>query len=406
VSRRALLLVFVACALPRLAALAIWPIDLDTLYYQLSTGLSHAHRFAIDGEPVTRIEPFYPFVLAAGRVVTGDHAAALVVLQILIASLGGVLLFGLTRDATSDPRAAWIAALLYAVSPYLVRQSVAFMEVTVAIVLLMGAAWRIQRVTGTAHAVVLGLLLGAFVLTRFSFLPIAAGGVLVLVVRHAVRHAIVATLVAAGCVVPWMAYSRAASDAALPPRIGENLFVSTSEYAWPVIPRLNPDLLIPIADDLVRDDMARRGVTSYGPAERDRVLTQLAIDYARAHPLATLSLKIRNLLYILQPRLLPFYERFGRAAIVDGRLEIPEQRRRPAIFEIVAAAFQTILMVGGVAGLVIRRRNWRDDAFLLIVGASVIAVNVIFFPTSRLLAPMAFVWMAFASVAGRQLIYS
>jgi hypothetical protein len=196
-----------------------------------------------------------------------------------------------------------------------------------------------------------------------------------------------------------MAYTHAVSGAALPPRIGENLFVSTSEYAWPVIPRLNPDLLIPIADDLVQGEMARRGVTNYGIAERDRILTQLAVGYMREHPIEAAALKLRNLGYMLQPRLLPFYERIGRATIVDGRLEIPEQRPRPVVFEIVAAVFQTILTVGGLAGLAIRRGQWRDDAFLLVVAASVIAVNAAFFPTSRLLAPMGFVWILYTSVA-------
>ena len=402
--RRPLPLIFLACALPRFAALAVWPADLDTLYYQLSTGLSHAHRFSIDGELVTRIEPFYPFVLAAGRFITGDHAAALLVLQIVVASLGGVMLFLLTRDATRDEPTAWIASLLYAVSPYLIRQSVAFMEVTAATVLLIAAALRVRRVTGALDAVVLGLLLGAIVLTRFSFLPIAAGAVAIVGLRR-VRYAIVTGLMSASCIVPWMAYSRAISDAALPPRIGENLFVSTSEYAWPVIPRLNPDLLLPIAGDLVHREMARRGITVYSVTEQDRILTGLAIDYARAHPMATLWLKIRNFLYILQPRLLPFYERVGWAAMVNGRLEIPQQRPRPLIFEAVAAAFQTILTVGGIAGLAIRWRYRRDDAFLLVVAASVIAINVVFFPTSRLLAPMTFVWMFYTAVAVRELVY-
>src|SRR5262249_26780814 len=97
--------------------------------------------------------------------------------------------------------------------------------------------------------------------------------------------------------------------------------------------------------------------------------------------------------------LLPFYERFGRATLVNGRLEIPPQRPRPLIFEIAAAAFQTILFAGALAGLVVRRRFWRDDAFLLIVAGGVIAVSVVFFPTSRLLAPMTFVWIFYASVA-------
>ena len=85
--------------------------------------------------------------------------------------------------------------------------------------------------------------------------------------------------------------------------------------------------------------------------------------------------------------------------LVDGRVQIPEQARRPLVFEAAAAVYQTILIAAAVAGLAIRRRRLRDDAFLLIVAGSVIAVNAIFFPTSRMLAPMTFVWMFYSGAA-------
>ena len=145
--------------------------------------------------------------------------------------------------------------------------------------------------------------------------------------------------------------------------------------------------------------MARRGVTTYRRVDGDRLLLELAADYVRANPLRALRLKLRNLVYIFQPRLLPFYERRGMVTLVDGRVQIPEQARRPVLFEAAVAFYQTILIAGAVAGLAIRRRRLRHDAFLLIVAGSVIAVNTIFFPTSRLLAPMTFVWMFYAGVA-------
>jgi hypothetical protein len=56
--------------------------------------------------------------------------------------------------------------------------------------------------------------------------------------------------------------------------------------------------------------------------------------------------------------------------------------------------------------MAIRRRRLHDDAFLLTVAGSVIAVNAIFFPTSRLLAPMTFVWMFYAGITARCLARS
>ena len=398
-----MLLVVLACAAPRLAALTIWPVDTGTLYYALATSLSQERRFAIDGEATTHIEPFYPALLAGLQLVFGDSPGILLLAQIAIACAAGVLLFALTRDQTGDERAAWVAALLYAASPYLIRQSVSFMEVTLLIALLIAAAWRIRRIASAPQAAAAGILLAAILLTRMSLAPAVVCALILFARRDGAGRALVASGVLAACVVPWMAFSRTTEGSALPARIGDNLYVSTSALAEPIVPRYNVDLLMPLVDDLVRDEMVRRGVTSYRRIDGDRLLLRLTADYVRAHPLRALRLKLRNLLYIFQPRLLPFYERRGMATLVDGRVQIPEQARRPVLFEAAAALYHTVLIAGGVAGLAIRRRRLRDDAFLLIVAGSVIAVNAIFFPTSRLLAPMTFVWMFYAGAAGRRL---
>src|SRR5205823_10135123 len=121
------------------------------------------------------------------------------------ASIGGTLLFRLARDTSGSARVGWIAALLYAMSPYLIRQSAAFMEVTLAVVLLIAAALQVRRADRRAGAVVFGALLAAIVLTRFSFLPIAVGGVAVAAARAGRSRATVAAAVGAALVAPWMA---------------------------------------------------------------------------------------------------------------------------------------------------------------------------------------------------------
>ena len=397
--RQTLFLIALACAIPRIAALAVWPVDTGTLYYALATSLSQDHRFAIDGEATTYIEPLYPALLAGLQFLFGDSPIALLLVQIAMACAAGVLLFAFTRDQTGDERSAWTAALLYAASPYLIRQSVSFMEVTATIALLIAATWRIRAIATGPHAAALGILLAAILLTRASLAPVVVCGLILVARRDGAARAIVAAGVLAACAGPWLAFSRATQGSALPARIGDNLYVSTSALAEPIVPRYNVDLLMPLVDDLVRDEMARRGATTYRRVDGDRLLLELTADYVRAHPLRALGLKLRNLAYIFQPRLLPFYERRGMATVVEGRVQIPEQGRRPFVFEAATALYQTSLIAAAIAGLAIRRRRLRDDAFLLIVAGSVIAVNAIFFPTSRLLAPMTFVWMFYAGTA-------
>jgi len=398
---RAVWLVILACAVPRLAALAVWPADTGTLYYQLSTGFLQQRRPVIDGELTTHIEPFYPIVLAALRAAARDHVELVRMLQIALASIGGLVFYVYVLETLRDGRAAAIAAALYAASPYLIRQSVAFMEVTPAIVLLVAAAARLRVVRTVPAALAAGLLLAAVALTRFSFLPIAAAGIALVAMRGGVGRAAWTAAACAALIVPWMAYSRSVSGAALPGRIGENLFESTSEWAESIgVPRTNADVMIAQLDRSARDELRRRGNADPTRVERDAVMGEWAWDFVRAHPWPTLRLKAMNVLFVLQPRLLPFTERRGEAVLVDGRLAVPPQGHRPWAFEALAASFQCLLLAGAAFGLWRRRGSLlREDAFLIAVAVSVTAVCVVFVPTSRLLAPMTFVLMFYAAAA-------
>jgi hypothetical protein len=374
--------VLVACAVPRIAAIAYFAPAAETQYSALARSLADTHRYVLDGAATARIEPLCPAVLALGRMLFGS----MIVLPLVLASLAGVALFSLTLDATDSRRAAWVAALLYACSPYLVRQSASLMEVTLATALLIVTAWRMRDVGSGAHAAAAGLLFAAIVLTRFSFLPIAAAGVVLLWWREPPVRAAIAAGVLIVCLAPWMAYSRATDGSMWPARVGENLYVSTSEWTRVVVPATNVDVLVPLTADLVR-----------GAPDPDGALVRMAIGYARRHPMTVAALKLRNLAFVLQPRLLPFTERAGSASIVDGRLVVPEQHSRPLPYEAIAALFQTVLLAGAAAGLWMRRGRLADDAFLVIVLTGVVAIAVIFFPTSRLLAPASFVLMFYTA---------
>jgi 4-amino-4-deoxy-L-arabinose transferase-like glycosyltransferase len=396
---RTKLLVLAACAIPRLLALAVWPHPEPTLYRSLAESLADHLRLTLDGAAATHIEPFAPAVMAAGRAVLGRSAWAMLLGPILLASAAGVVLFTFTRAQTNSERSAWITTILYALSPYLVRQSAALMEITVATALLILVTGRMREVRTIGHAVVAGLLFAALLLTRFSFLPIVAGGLLLMAFRGSVVRAAVATGVIVASLAPWTAYNRAVGGTYLPPRIGENLFVSTNEWTPDVIPRVNVDVLVPLGDALARGDLAARGNTNPTMAQRDRALHDRAREFVHAHFGEAVWLKVRNVGFALQPRLLPFTERAGEARVVNGQLEIPPQIPRPLSTELVAGGFQALLVIGGALGIWRRRRHLGADAFLLIVLGGVLIVNVVFFPTSRLLAPMTFALMFYAGAA-------
>jgi hypothetical protein len=270
------------------------------------------------------------------------------------------------------------------------------MEVTLAVAIAIAAVWSVDRMRTIGSAALTGLSLAALVLTRFSFLPIALGLAGLVAWRARAAHALTVAAVGIAAIAPWLVFSRAASGTLLPPRIGENLFVSTNEWAEPLVPRVNVDVLMELTEALVERELG----PSPSPRARDRLLRDRAIAYAAAHPAKAIALKLKNLVWALQPRLLPFTERRGSAEIVDGTLVIPPQAPRPAAFELAAGGFQAALLVGAAAGLWKRRYHLAGaDASLLLVAGSVLAVNVVFFPTSRLLAPMTVVLMFYTAVS-------
>lgn len=76
------------------------------------------------------------------------------------------------------------------------------MEVTLATALLVIAAWHIDRTRTAGDAAIAGTLLGAAVLTRFSYVPIALGGVWVIYRRAGVNRSPVAGALALASVAP------------------------------------------------------------------------------------------------------------------------------------------------------------------------------------------------------------
>jgi hypothetical protein len=387
-------LVILTCAAPRLLALLVFRDRPVTLYLTLAENLTDRHSYSLDAGTTSLIEPFYPLVLAAARAVSGGMQWPMLVLQVAVASLAGLALFALARGRSGSDRVAWIATLLYACSPYLVRQAASFMEVTIGTALAIFTVWAVDRTRGPREAALAGLVLAALVLTRFSFLPIAAGAIALVAMRRVASGAVTA-LATVTALAPWLVFSHATSGTLLPPRIGENLFVSTSEWAESIVPRVNVDVLLPLTEALVEQELG----PSYAIADRDELLLHRSLAYVRAHPRRAVALKLKNLACVLQPRLLPFTERRGSAELVGGALVIPPQAARPLPFELAAGGFQALLLAGAAAGLWKRRYHLpAEDAPLLLVACSVVAVNVIFFPTSRLLAPMTFVPMFYTAV--------
>ncbi|MCA1560704.1 MAG: glycosyltransferase family 39 protein [Acidobacteria bacterium] len=403
--RRVLLYVFLLCLAPRLFALLWLPAPELTHYWGLASGLLSEHALRIDGVSTTYIEPLYPAFLAAARFLTGERLWLVMVLQSAIASLGGVLLYRLSVDLTGRQSVGWIAAILYACNPYLVRQSGSLMEISLATTLLIAAAWAFNRSLHGHHrgtAAAAGVLLGLAVLTRFSFAPIFITACVLLIWRRRVPQAAALACAAGLCVGPWLLRSYAVDGSLAPTRIGENLFVSTCEYADQVVPHINVDVLSPRAYAAAARHLE---ALELPPIEWQRAadawLLRRALDCILANPRRAAGMKLANALHTLSPRLLPYDQKpAGAVARFEAdQVHVQGLTPRPRAATAVHVAAQSVLLVCALAGLALRRVATAGDSFLLCVAGAVIAVNTTFFPTTRLLAPMWFVLMFYAACA-------
>jgi 4-amino-4-deoxy-L-arabinose transferase-like glycosyltransferase len=401
------LLLAAACAAPRLLYLAAFGSAgaEDGYYIRLAGSLVQSGTLGQPGDPMTRFEPLYPTFLAIARFLTGDRFWLIAVVQIAVCCVAALLLYELCLRLTRSRAAAVASTLLFAVHPYLIRQSVAWMEISLLSMLLLAVlvTWdRIGRAHGPEPAVACGLLFGLAILTRAMVTPLWIAAIIVLVLRRQMTSAILVAATALALMAPFAARNYRLDGSLLPTRSGENLFVGNNEYADRFIPRYDLDLL---PDHGVQVARARLGVSPdarVSPRELDRALTSAAFEFMREHPWRTLRLKLLNVLYFFDVRLVPI-EPAGEGTTVtlgaDGRVTVLNPRRRSTAASLAHSAVYAVILTGALMGLYLRRHQWRRDVLLLATLAVFAGVASIYFPTTRMRAPVDPILMVYAGCA-------
>jgi hypothetical protein len=394
---RKTMVVFGICAAPRLLAMAIWPSPAPTYYDQLATGLLTTGTFGFNGVPSTYMEPLYPAFLAGASFLTAGSAPAVTLLHIAVAAIGGVLLYRLASHL-AGARAGVCAGVIYALYPYLIRQSVARLEITLCTTLAIAATLALTRTERMRGAIGTGALFGLLMLTRTSFVIAVVGAALWLMWRASGRLAAVMLLAVLAFEAPLLVRNARIDGSPLPSRVGENLYLSTSHYAT-AVPAHDIDLLVPLALAEIDGLPVRPGREE---RDLDDAMLARAIAFIREHPARALWLKARNALYLCTPQLLPRdAKRPGAFAAMDGpTVRIVNAGRRAWIEDASHAVTQAALLL--LAGIALARRRVSagpaGEAPLLIMLGAQAAVCIVFFPTTRLMAPVMFVLMYYAAV--------
>jgi hypothetical protein len=367
----------------------------------LTDSLLRTHTYAVGGTPTAYLEPLYPAALAAARLLTIDSARLTLVLQILVASTGGLALDALGRRL-GGPRVGMTAALAYAGYPYLVRESIAYAPNNLLIPLMLLAALLLTRARDRRTSIAAGLALGFVILTRATYGATLVAAVGWLAWRRGPRPAVAVLATALAVQGPWMIRGVRLDGSPLPTRVGENLLVSTTRYSG-MIPEYDPDLLIPHIYSV--------GGSVLPPSLResqsavDRAMLGEALRAIERHPGRIAAWKIRNVAYLFDPRLLP---RFPTAQddsppIEVNGLQVPGIRARPAVFELLHAVVHGTLLLFAI-GALWRRGVRPDEEPLLIIAATQAIVCVVFFPTTRLLAPIAAVLMVYSALGLQEML--
>jgi hypothetical protein len=393
--------VYCVAAVTRVAYLAIFRPSIDGAYLAVADGFVGSRAF--DAGLSTSFEPGYPALLAAGRLLFGDQLLAIQMLQILVAAAGAPLLYQLTLRLTAgSSRAATLAALMFAVHPLLVRHAAAATDLALTSTLLVAFSLAFVRIANWRGAALAGLWIGSTVLTRSMTLPVLVIAAGILVAKRLNACALVLTLAAAVLVAPMVARNYMLTGMPWPTRSGVNLYIGNSPYTRSLLPTYDLDLLEAEAYERFVRARPDADEESYDEdAEFDAFLTRAALSHIAANPAGELWQKILNVGYQLSPRIAPFYVSGADTRVVfeDNAARVVDSHPRPSFQIWSHGVSASVLLVGTVAGVFLRRRDLAHDAVLWAVVATFVGVNALYVPATRYTAPMLFVMMFYSAVA-------
>lgn len=400
VKLKSLSAVFALCFLPRAACgfFANLPDPGWSHYWNLATGLLKYGALGYEGESISSIEPGYPFFLAAARWLFHENYAAVLLLQTAAASLGGVYLFLLTRLLTSDPKASWAAAILFAFYPYLMGQAVMIIEVPLFMTLLIMACYYFLKIKNSKDAALCGLVFAATLWTRMMISPALFAAVLILLSRKQFKHFLILSGVLFVCLAPHFARNYFIDGSLVPPRSGWNLLQGSNPYAGKVIPHYNPDLM----DVYVSKVLAERPdlEESSDVHAVDEFYTAKAWEFMKAHPAEALKVKLLNALYLFHPRIVPFYSMDENTVLNlkgENEIEVLNAPSRGWFVETSHVLYYGFILLTSFIGIYLRRKDWRTDLIFYFVILNFTLVYAYHWPATRLRAPMDFILIFYSA---------
>lgn len=138
----------------------------------MSDELLRSGTLGFAGGKTTEFEPDYPIFLVVARIVARNHIPGVQLIQIVVSSVGAILLYRLAKVLTGSSRIAVFSAVLYAGDLLLIKQSVGQSPFVLVTILVIAFAYAFVTAATTTRVIGAGLILGLLVLTRTMTVPL------------------------------------------------------------------------------------------------------------------------------------------------------------------------------------------------------------------------------------------
>ncbi len=392
--------VFVICVLPRIFYLLVdrnAPLVQASVYWDLSGEILRSGSLGPYGGQTTRIEPLYPAFLALCRLVTADKLFGVMLFQIALCGAGCVFLYKLC-ELLSNKRTAAIAVLLFSFYPYLIRQQISLIEVSLVTTLLIMGAYFYSRMNGVKDLFYCAISFGLAVLARVALLPIGLLALGAVFFKKRLRDGFILLLISTVIILPFFLKNYFLDGSFLTSRAGYDLYKGNNLYSGQLLPSYSLDVLTPyLYSELEKE---KPGLLNANENRIDRYFFGKAVQFAEQNKAKTLKLKLLNILYFFHLRVVPFHPFNLDSQFVvskNGEIHVENVSARNPIAEGTHVLFYGFILLAALVGIILRRKEWRKDLILYFILASFTFVHSVYWPATRYRISMDFVLIFFAA---------
>ncbi len=393
---------FGLCFVPRLAY-HLWNPVLDpasNYYWRLSDSLLRFGTLGFDGVRSTAFEPLYPLFLGVSRWLTRDHFLGVILLQIAVASIGCIYFYKLCLEVSKNETLGAIGVFLYSFYPYYVHQSTRITEIPILTTLLILFCYYFSRATDVKNFFSSGIALGLLLLIRFAVLPIGLFALTALLLKKRFLGFFVTLAATLLLVFPLLLRNYRLDGSFLLTRSGLNFFEANGPYSDKMIPAYSTDLLNVYAYDLLGKEPKEKPFTEAGQV--DRFFTHKALQFIKENPFRTLKLKLLNPVYLFHPRIVPYHGLTENTRLLfdeTGGFRVENFSSREPVGEWAHTIAYSLIFLTAIYGVFLRKNQLERDTVLWVVILGFVIVYSVYFPTTKLRAPMDFTLMFYSACA-------